>query len=225
MSDAMREVDGATGLTADSFRAVLEACRPVVLRGVVRDWSVVAAARESPERFRSYVAQFDAGRETEVFVAPQHVGGEYYYTEDLASFNFERRRMRFMDALQSIVASLATETRQSMYVGSVPIDQFLPGFSRQNSVAILPAAVSARMWVGHASKVAAHYDTFDNIACVVAGARRFTLFAPEHIARLRSTLEVLGGRVGVPTQATQVDDSPDAGLQHAHVEVHEEAGL
>jgi hypothetical protein len=48
----------------------------------------------------------------------------------------------------------------------------------------VPASASPRIWVGHGSKVATHYDTFDNVACVVAGTRRFTLFAPEHIARL-----------------------------------------
>jgi len=40
------------------------------------------------------------------------------------------------------------------------------------------------MWLGTASNVSSHYDTFDNLACVIAGRRRFTLYAPELIGKL-----------------------------------------
>jgi hypothetical protein len=71
-----------------------------------------------------------------------------------------------------------------MYMGSVPTDTCLPGFSAQNALRILPEGVGARIWLGHASNVSAHYDAFDNLACVVAGTRRFTLYPPEAIGKL-----------------------------------------
>jgi hypothetical protein len=49
---------------------------------------------------------------------------------------------------------------------------------------LLPPSVSPRIWLGHASNVSAHYDTVDNLACVVAGRRRFTLYAPQLIESL-----------------------------------------
>jgi hypothetical protein len=49
---------------------------------------------------------------------------------------------------------------------------------------VLAAHVAPRIWLGHASNVSAHFDAFDNVACVVAGARRFTLFPPEAIEGL-----------------------------------------
>jgi hypothetical protein len=64
------------------------------------------------------------------------------------------------------------------------VDDYLPGFSAENAQPLLPPGVGARLWAGHASTVASHYDTLDNLACVVAGARRFTLYSPELIARL-----------------------------------------
>ena len=41
-----------------------------------------------------------------------------------------------------------------------------------------------RVWIGHASNISCHYDTVDNLACVAAGRRRFTLFAPQLIDKL-----------------------------------------
>jgi hypothetical protein len=49
---------------------------------------------------------------------------------------------------------------------------------------LLPPSVGARIWLGHASNVSAHYDTVDNLACVVAGTRRFTLYSPQLIESL-----------------------------------------
>jgi len=39
-------------------------------------------------------------------------------------------------------------------------------------------------WLGNKTRISAHYDYPDNIACVVAGTRRFTLFPPEQIGNL-----------------------------------------
>jgi hypothetical protein len=144
---------------------------------------VLAAAR-SPLHFRDYVAQFDAGAETEVFVGEPRIAGKYYYSDDLQGFNFLRSRMSFADALDSIVATAGRVGQRSLYVGSLPTTEYLPGFASRNALPILKPDVTPRIWLGHASNVSAHYDTLDNVACVVAGMRRFTLFAPETLDRL-----------------------------------------
>src|SRR3546814_14044855 len=69
-------------------------------------------------------------------------------------------------------------------MGSVPTDTLLPGFADENRLGFLPLAIRPRIWLGTASEVACHYDTFDNIACVVAGRRRFTLYPPDAIGDL-----------------------------------------
>jgi hypothetical protein len=185
MTTSPREIDAHDVTDADVFlREVAEPCRPVVIRSMVRSWPAVAAGVHSPTELRDYLSRFDAGGEAEVFVGDSHIAGKYYYSDDLRGFNFARARMHFTDTLDRIVATAATPNGTSMYMGSLPVEDYLPGFEAENRLSVLKANVAPRIWLGHASKVSAHYDTMDNIACVVAGTRRFTLYAPETIDRL-----------------------------------------
>src|SRR5882672_8873872 len=185
MSQALREIDGRDlSSPAQFLKEVAEPCLPVVMRGLVSGWPVVHAATRSAEDFRDYLTRFDNGGMTETFVGEPQIAGKYYYAEDLKGFNFERRRMSFADALTAMVATHRQTGSPTMYVGSMPTNDFLPGFSAQNVLPVLAAHVAPRIWLGHASKVSAHFDAYDNVACVVAGARRFTLYPPEAIAGL-----------------------------------------
>lgn len=51
-------------------------------------------------------------------------------------------------------------------------------------MALLPASVGARVWLGNRVTVQTHYDLTGNVACVVAGRRRFTLFPPDQLPNL-----------------------------------------
>ncbi|MEI9995265.1 MAG: cupin-like domain-containing protein [Rhizomicrobium sp.] len=165
-------------------REIVEPCRPVVLRGLVGDWPVVAAAARSPLVLGEYLRTFGGAGEVEAFVGPAAIAGKYFYSDDLRRFNFERKRMRFSDALSTILSGLDDPGSPSLYMGSVPTENLLPGFATRNAMPLVPSSAGPRIWLGHASNVSAHYDAFDNLACVIAGLRRFTLFPPETIGKL-----------------------------------------
>jgi hypothetical protein len=187
-SAAARAVDewhGAACSSPDQFlREVVDPCRPLILRGLVRDWQAVQAGRRSPQALSDYLLSLDAGAEIEVFFGAPAIAGKYFYSDDLRGFNFERRRMKLAAAIEGMMSSLARTDAPSAYVGSVPTPEFLPGFAAGNPMPLLESHVAPRIWLGHAANVSCHHDTFDNLACVVAGARRFTLFPPEAIAHL-----------------------------------------
>jgi Cupin-like domain len=185
MSESPRSIEGKDLEGPEQFlREVVEPCRPVVLRGLVKDWPIVAAGRHSPSAVRDHLKPLDVGGDIEAFFGAPAIAGKYFYTEDLKGFNFERRRMKFGLALESIVSSVDVPGSQSAYVGSVPTNDFLPGFAALNPMPLLSLGISPRVWIGHAANVSSHYDTVDNLACVAVGVRRFTLFAPQLIDKL-----------------------------------------
>jgi len=161
---------------------VIPDCRPAIVRGLVADWPVVQAASLSHSALRGYLESLDAGKRVEVFIGDPAIGGKYYYNPGLQGFNFERRTLTFMEAVDRILGALDRPGAQSVYMGSVPTGDCLPGFAAGNPMPLSDA--SPRMWLGTAANVSSHYDTFDNLACVIAGRRRFTLYAPELIGRL-----------------------------------------
>lgn len=76
------------------------------------------------------------------------------------------------------------ERPPGIYVGSTTIDQCLPGFRTANDLGFGDRQPLASVWIGNRSRVSAHQDVPDNIACVAAGRRRFTLFPPGELANL-----------------------------------------
>lgn len=69
-------------------------------------------------------------------------------------------------------------------MGSTTLDTYLPGLRADNPITLPQAEPLASIWIGNRTRIAAHQDLPDNLACVVAGRRRFTLFPPEQLANL-----------------------------------------
>jgi Cupin-like domain len=185
VSATLRDIDGRElSNPAQFLRDIAEPCRPVVMRGLVSSWPAVHASTRSVEDLEAYLARFDNGGETEAFVGDPAIAGKYYYADGLQGFNFERRRMRFADALRAMVGTRGRSDAPSMYVGSVPVADYLPGFASQNVLPVLAPHVAPRIWLGHPSNVSTHFDSVDNVACVIGGTRRFTLYPPEALRGL-----------------------------------------
>ena len=175
----------ATDFDAALFHhEIVPAYRPVVVRGLVKDWPAVRAARDGPDRLIAYLKGFDGGIPVATKTAPPMVKGRFSYDDDVDGFNYRKERMNIGAALDTLLA-LATEASPPAFaVQSARARQYFPGFDRENRLPLLPDSVAPRLWIGNAVTVAAHYDTVENIACCAAGRRRFTLFPPEQACNL-----------------------------------------
>jgi hypothetical protein len=178
----IREITGVDPGALPDF--LLDSPEPVVVRGLVSHWPLVQAAARSAVDLSAYLLRHYAGMKVTVLFAPPQVAGRFFYNEDLSGFNFRRART----TLDSVLVDLERASRDpqppAIYVGSTSVDECLPGFRANNDLNFGAHSAVASLWIGNRTRIAAHHDLPTNLACVVAGRRRFTLFPPEQLANL-----------------------------------------
>jgi hypothetical protein len=173
------------GVDLKTFREEIQpAGEPVVMRNLVPDWPVVRAGRESPRAFVDFIKRLDRHFTVPIIEVPPGLNGRLFYRDDMSGFNFERRVAGISETLERLLASAAEPEPVSLFIESMRTEQYLPDFAPAHLNPLLPPTVLPRIWIGNRVTVQTHYDLLENIACVVAGRRRFTLFPPEQIANL-----------------------------------------
>ncbi|WP_100658591.1 cupin-like domain-containing protein [Alteromonas flava] len=152
---------------------------PVVLRGLVADWPAVEAARTSHQAFVSYLTSLYNGKPVNAFMANPEAQGRIFYNAEVDGFNFIQSQVYLDDALNKIAEIAGREKQPTYYVGSLETRDHLPEFAMENRLPLQATQVREAIWLGNQSVVAPHFDFPANIACCVAGERRFTLFSPD----------------------------------------------
>lgn len=162
---------------------VLNCDKPVVLRGYVEDWPAVTASVDKGAAC-SYIRQFDASEThpVETFIGSPEINGLFFFNGDMSGYNFSRVQESFSSALDRFECQEDSDV--AIYVGSVPLSQSMPEFLKFNAISGAPDGAIPRVWLNSRVTVQPHYDQSSNLACVVAGKRRFTLFPPEQIKNL-----------------------------------------
>jgi hypothetical protein len=156
---------------------------PVVLRGVVRHWPAVAAALEGDRAIVDYLIACGPKRPVGAIAARPEEEGRFFYNEDITGFNFVSGRGHMEQFLRDLLAVGADPRPPAMAMQSEVIPEVLPAFAEANVLPLLPD-VAPRMWIGNRIRVSPHCDLMENVACVVAGRRRFTLFPPQQVVNL-----------------------------------------
>jgi hypothetical protein len=167
------------------FRSeIMPLAKPAVLRGIAAEWPLVAAAKQSTDRCMAMLA-FRASEEHIALIRtdPENEG-RFHYTPDGRALNFVRGRASLPGFLATLQDLAKIERPHAMAAQSVVAEEMLPGFAASHPMPFVPEGAPPRFWIGNAAKVATHSDPFDNFGVVVAGRRRFTLFAPDQIGNL-----------------------------------------
>lgn len=180
--DALPRVDMAMIGSLNDLAAIVAAEVPVVVRGLIDDWPALAAGRASPARLGAYLKAMDRGAPVPVMEAPAATGGRFGYAPDLREFSFTKRQRGLAETLDRIEALTARAGAAVVAIQMLPLAQ-LSRFTAENPMLLLPG-VSPRLWLGGPVRTQIHNDRDHNLACVLAGRRRFLLFPPEQVANL-----------------------------------------
>lgn len=179
------------GVDANNIPAeVIAFAEPVILKKLVGHWPVVKAGQTSSHESAHYIKRFYNGNPTVVCKIPPENNGRMFYTDNCTSLDYESFKGRIDDTLDAILAGAGKVEAPAYYIASNIIDTHLPGLRAENDLVIPrvkhPEAMTERVsiWIGGATTATCHFDALDNIACCVAGKRKFTLFPPNQVSNL-----------------------------------------
>ncbi len=177
--------------------------KPALLKSVVGDWSAVKTGIESPQAVVNYLKAMDSNKKVSAVVGNPEINGRFFYGDDLQTMNFSRASTTLSSALEQLLKIIDQPNPHAIALQAISIRDVLQDFEIQNSQPLLDSSIAPTLWLGNRAMVAPHYDIHDNIAAVVAGRRRFTLYPPEQIDNLYPG-PALSTPAGVPVSMVDI---------------------
>lgn len=178
----IREVS-LTELAANPNHWLLEDA-PWVVRGLGASWPLVKAAQNSNAEAAALLKDHDSGHGITAFLCEAEHRGRFFYNEALDGFNFVQVKTRLSQVVDKLIALVDTPDPAGLYVGSTQLAGWLPGLGESLSLPFELNNPLVSLWLGNASRIAAHFDYPRNLACCVMGRRKFTVFPPEQVGNL-----------------------------------------
>jgi len=171
-------------VAASELDARLKTARePFVIRGLVADWPLVKAGLESSASARAYLLEHRRDRAFTVNIGQPGAGERLFYDESMA-MNFRTGRGSLDDIFAGIDANEGRPDAPAIYLSSVDVNDYFDGLHDANHVDLGEREPIESIWIGTRTRIAAHNDFPDNLACCAVGRRRFTLFPPDQFANL-----------------------------------------
>ena len=168
---------------AELDRRLRAATAPFVVRGLVADWPLVQAGRRSGRDARDYLLRHGRDMPFTVAVGGSGSAGRLFY-DDAMAMNFRTLRAKLPDIFGKIDATEGDPDAPPIYLASIDVHGFFNGLHEANHVPLGDREPLASIWIGTRTRIAAHNDLPDNLACVAVGRRRFTLFPREQFRNL-----------------------------------------
>lgn len=190
-NSAKNKVKILEGITPETipYDELFSQNQPVILKGLVKDWPLVKAGQQSANHIMQELERHYSKRPMLVYKAPAEIKARFGYNKSCTGFNFTSERTTVPAVFDVIRSQLTQDEHDYLYINSLIFDEGFPKLSKTNTLAFDHPEFNnnqpvGKIWLGTETVAAAHYDQPKNIACCVAGKRRFTLFPPDQIDNL-----------------------------------------
>lgn len=181
---SMPRVEEREAADAASLDSLLKGARtPFVVRGLVAGWPLVEAGKKSGQAARDYILKHARNRPFTASIGPPGHDGRLFYNEEM-EMNFQTARGDLANIFKGISDNEGREHPPTIYLTSVDVHDFFDGLHEANHVELGDRKPITSIWIGTPTRVAAHNDFPDNLACCAVGRRRFTIFPPEQFRNL-----------------------------------------
>ncbi len=139
-TEALAPVAERLAPTPEEFRAeILPVGKPMVLRGVARDWPLVIAALQDARHAMSLLEARANGQDTKILRTEPAEEGRFHYGKDLRSFNFIRGQGSVADILASLRDQECNYRPFAMAAQAMIAERYFPGFSQTHPMPFVPA--------------------------------------------------------------------------------------
>ncbi len=157
--------------------------KPFVVRGFVKDWPLVKAGLKSAKAAREYLLERAVDRPFEVSMGSNEFDGRLFYRDDM-SMNVQQGRARLPLIFERIGNVEQEHNPPIVYLSAISTKTYFKGLREDNPIGLEEKRPIESIWIGTKTRIAAHNDFPDNLACVAVGQRRFTVFPPEQFRNL-----------------------------------------
>lgn len=182
--DTMLQVEEREAADPAALAALLrEADTPFVVRGLVAEWPLVKAGLESARDARAHLLGYARTLPFSVSLAPPDQGGRLFYGNDMG-MNFREGKGKLADIFAGFDKYEGEEDPPMAYLGSVDMRHYFDGLADANPSPVRDREPLESIWIGTQTRIAAHNDFPDNLACCAVGRRRFTVFPPDQFPNL-----------------------------------------
>lgn len=155
--------------------------RPQLWRGAAAHWPLVQGGAAA---CLQALAAADNGRLHDALLLRPEEHGRIGYDASGRGFNFLRGQRSVSQVLEALDRYAQFAEPPALALQSAPAEACVPSLRAGMVLPLLHPGIAPRLWLGNRVVTPTHFDESSNLAVVVAGRRRFTLFPPEQGAHL-----------------------------------------